>query len=157
MTKVELKIEEFLTEHFIQEPEVTFSTYVFQKVDEMFANCQITKESQVYLRGNIDRRVYSNLKKADKNFKPYKSTALSFCIALGLTVSEAEELLKLAGHQFEDTNLTDQVVKCCLSMGIYSADEVNGYINEFAEKYGIEKVMYLGSFCRKDRVYSSGS
>lgn len=155
MTKVELKIEEFLTEHFIQDPELTFSTYVFQKVDEMFARNQITKESQVYLRGNIDRRVYSNLKKADKNFKPYKSTALSFCIALGLSVSEAEELLKLAGHRFEATNLTDQVVKCCLIMEIYSADEVNSYINEFAEIYGIEKVTYLGSFCRKDRIFSS--
>ena len=157
MTKVELKIEEFLTEHFIQEPEVTFSTYVFQKVDEMLASCQITKESQVYLKGNIDRRVYSNLKKADKYFRPYKSTALSFCIALELTISEAEELLNLAGYRFEATNLTDQVVKCCLEMGIYSADEVNGYINEFAEKYNVEKVMYLGSFCRKDRACSGGN
>lgn len=152
MTKVELKIEKFLTEHFVQDPELTFSKCVFQKVDEMLEQKVITKESQVYLRGNIDRRVYSNLKKADKDFRPYKSTALSFCIALSLNVSEAEELLKLAGYRFEVTNLTDQVVKCCLSMGIYSVDEVNGYINKFAEQYGIEKVTYLGSSCRKDYV-----
>lgn len=152
MTMAEKNIDEFLKENFLPEYEMTFSKYVFHKLDELLEQNLITKESEVYLRGNIDRRVYSNLKKAGANYRPKKSMCLAWCIALGLTVREAEELLQLAGYKFFTSSLTDQIVKCCLELGIYSAREVNIYIALFAEQYGITDPIYIGSNYRNDET-----
>lgn len=150
MTMAEKNIDEFLKENFLPEYEMTFSEYVFRKLDELLEEDLIKKESEVYIRGNIDRRVYSNLKKAGVNYRPKKSMCLAWCIALGLTVSEAEELLQLAGYKFFSNSLTDQIVKCCLDLGIYSAREVNIYIALFAEQYGVMDPIYIGSNYRND-------
>lgn len=152
MTVAEKNIDEFLKEHFILEYEMTFSEYVFHKVDELLEQNLVAKESEVYIRGNIDRRVYSNLKKANANYRPKKSMCLAYCVALGLTVEEGEELLQLAGYKFRSSNLTDQIVKCCLELGIYSAREVNIYIALFAEQYGIINPTYIGSNYRNDEI-----
>lgn len=152
MTMVEKSINEFLKENFILKYEMTFGEYVFHKVDELLEQNLIAKESEVYTRGNIDRRVYSNLKKASINYRPKKSMCLAYCVALGLTVEEGEELLQLAGYKFNSGSLTDQIVKCCLALGIYSAREVNIYIALFAEQYGIANPTYIGSNYRNDEI-----
>jgi hypothetical protein len=155
MKTAEKNIEEFLKDNFVcecDEKEKSFSEYVFQKVDELLENKLISKESDIYIRGNIDRRVYSNLKKATSDYRPKKNMCLAYCIGLGLCVSEAEELLQLAGYKFNVTSLTDQIVKCCLELGIYSAREVNIYIALFAEEYKIPAPMYIGSNYRNDEA-----
>lgn len=152
MTMAEKSINEFLKENFVLKYEMTFGEYVFHKVDELLEQNLISKESEVYTRGNIDRRVYSNLKKANINYRPRKSMCLAYCVALGLTVKEGEELLQLAGYKFNSSSLTDQIVKCCLDLGIYSAREVNIYIALFAEQYGIINPTYIGSNYRNDET-----
>lgn len=149
MKNAKLVIEDYLSNHYVNDISTTFGSYVFDKVDKLLAEKQITKESQVYHRGGIDRRVYSNLKQTDENFRPQKATALAFCVALQLSVKEAEELLSLAEYHFETRDLTDQIVKCCLEKKIYELDEINIYIAEAAEKYGVSKPRFIGTSYRK--------
>lgn len=149
MKDARLVVEEYLAKNYIDNQNRTFSSYVFDKVDKMLAENKITKESQIYHRGGIDRRVYSNLKQTDENFRPQKATALAFCIALQLTVKEAEELLSLAEYHFEARNITDQIVKCCLEKKIYELGEINIFIAEAAERYGVKKPMFIGTSYRR--------
>ena len=102
----------------------------------------------IYKRGNIDRRVHSKLKKVGDRYRPTKAIALAYCIALGLTEEEAEDLLYLAGYHFEDACLNDQIVKCCLEQQVYSASVVNTYIYRFSEVYGMKPTL-VGSFPRE--------
>ncbi len=149
MTNIECKINHYLEKYYTPEPEETFRSYVLNRVAELLAERQFPKECVIYQRGNIDRRVHNKLKHAVNDYRPYKTTALAYTLALGLNIEEAERLLYLAGYHFEEGSLTDQIVKYCLEEGIYSADVVNNEICYFAEKYGLEKVELIGSVVRE--------
>lgn len=110
---------------------------------------QFLKECSIYQRGSIDRRVHNKLKHATDQYKPYKTTAMAYCLALGLSIREAEQLLYLAGYHFEEGSLTDQIVKYCLEKGIYFADVVNNEICYFSEIYGLKRTELVGSVARE--------
>lgn len=149
MTNFENKMEEYLEKHFIKMPKTTFRSYVLERIALLLDERQFPKECSIYQRGNIDRRVHNRLKHASDAYRPHKTMAMAYSLALGLSVKEAEELLYLAGYHFEDGCLTDQIVKYCLEKGIYSADVVNNEICYFAERYGIERVELIGSVVRE--------
>lgn len=118
-------------------------------MQELLDKKQFLKECSIYQRGSIDRRVHNKLKHATDQYKPYKTTAMAYCLALGLSIREAEQLLYLAGYHFEEGSLTDQIVKYCLEKGIYSADVVNNEISYFSEIYGLKKTELVGSVARE--------
>lgn len=149
MTELELRMEKYLEENYIKTPDVTFQRYVMVRVEELVKSGKYKKESQIYQRGNIDRRVYSRLKQGVPEYRPSKGIALAYCLALELTEEEAERLLYLAGYHFERSRLSDQIVKFCLKSEIYSADVVNHAICYFSDKYRIEKMELVGSFARE--------
>lgn len=120
-----------------------------ERIARLLDERQFLKECSIYQRGNIDRRVHNRLKYASDKYRPHKTMAMAYCLALGLSVKESEDLLYLAGYHFEDGCLTDQIVKYCLEEGIYSADVVNNEICYFAERYGIEPVELIGSMVRE--------
>lgn len=147
MTNIQNKLERYLNEHYVQNPKLTFRSYVMKRMEELVKTAG--KEHVIYQRGNIDRRLHNKLKHTTDDYQPHKTTALAYCLALGLNSIEAEELLYLAGYHFEEGSLTDQIVKCCLEEGVYSADVVNNEICYFAEIYGLKKVELIGSVVRE--------
>ena len=145
MTDMEKKLSQFLEKNYCKDPEKTFRGYVLDHMEKLLSSNVFSKEATVYQRGNIDRKTYYSLKRGDDSYRPCKTTALAYCIALGLSVKEAEELIWLSGYHFEENNLTDQIVIFCLKNKIYSADVVNSFVWSFANIYKCPKCEYIGS------------
>ena len=61
-------------------------------------------------------------------------TAFRCCIGLGLSVEEAEDLLKLAGMAFSPNNADDLVVKFCLEKGIHDIPGINYMLYRYATR-----------------------
>lgn len=139
------RISYYLQKKYISNPGVTFQTYILKRIDELMRNGGFREESEIYKRGNIDRKLHSRIKNSDKEYRPSKKIALAYCIALGLSMGEACNLMWMVGYHFEEDNLTDQIVKFFLKNQIYSADEVNKYICYFAKEYKLENIEYIGS------------
>lgn len=79
---------------------------------------------QCYKRANIDRKLFSKIR-SDPNYKPSKTTAIAFALALELTLPETQSLLARAGYTLSHSYLADIVVEACIQKGIFSVLDVN--------------------------------
>lgn len=138
-------ISVFLADNYVEKKNKTFRTVVLDRVNYLKKTGH-KEESEIYKRGNIDRRLYNSLKHGNDDYKPEKTTALAYCIALKLNINEAEELLYLTEYRFKEDSLTDQIVRYCIINRIYSADAANILINHFSKEYKIEKINYIGKY-----------
>ena len=91
------------------------------------------KDSDVYNRANIDRRLFSKIR-SNKNYKPSKPTALAFAIALGLNLDETTDLLQRAGLALSPSSKADLIVKYCIMNGIHDIYDVNGILYEYDQQ-----------------------
>ena len=79
---------------------------------------------QCYKRANIDRKLFSKIR-SDPQYKPSKTTAIAFALALELTLPETQSLLARAGYTLSHSYLADIVVEACIEKGIFSVLDVN--------------------------------
>ena len=102
MVELDTIMEDYLQRHLTEGSGQSFREYVERKMQQLIANGEFKHPYNIYKRGNIDRRVHSRLKNMEEEYQPSKAMALAYCIALGLSVEEAEELLALAGYRFSE-------------------------------------------------------
>ena len=100
------------------------------------------KDSDFYRKANIDRKLFSKIRKPD--YKPTRETAFACAIGLELNPEEAKELLATAGITFARNSKTDVIVAYFIKNGMYNIHELNIVL----DSYGLAP---LGSFCREDR------
>lgn len=105
----------------------SFSARLFRLIDERGVS-----DSAVYKRANIDRRLFSKLRKED--YTPSKSTVLALAIALRLNGDEARDLLKRAGFALSDSSRSDVIVSWFIEQGIYDIYAVNEALFDFGER-----------------------
>lgn len=86
-------------------------------------------DAQVYRKANLDRKLFSKIR-CNKDYKPSKLTALSLAIALELNLDEATDLLGRAGLALSPSNLTDMIIKYCITHQIYDIYDVNALLYE---------------------------
>lgn len=80
---------------------------------------------ECYKRANVDKKTFSKIK-CNKNYRPSKVTAVSFAIALRLTLEETDHLLRTAGLSLSRSNKFDVIIQYFLITGNYqSIHDVN--------------------------------
>ena len=91
------------------------------------------KDSDVYKKAGIDRRLFSKLR-SDFDYHPSKSTALRLCLALELDIAETEILLESAGYCLSLSDTADLVIRYCIEHRVFDIISVNEAIDYFSGK-----------------------
>lgn len=102
----------------------------FQKLLFKHIDSRNLKDSDVYNKVGIDRRLFSKIR-SDSNYHPSKETVILLGIALELNEDEIEDLLLSASYSLPKNNNFDLIIRFCFKEGIYDLFTINDYLNDY--------------------------
>ena len=88
------------------------------------------KDSEIYKKANVDRKLFSKIRN-NKNYKPSKSTALAFAIALELDLDETRDFIARAGFALTHSSKFDIIVEYFIKKRNFNIHEINLALFEF--------------------------
>ena len=124
----------------LNSPDESFSSMVMRKIKELGMN-----EVACYKAANVNKQIFSKIRSSAGEtdcdpYQPTKSTAMSFALALKLSLDESKELLEKAGYAFSRSDKADIIVEYCISNRIYDVLSVNEILFSYQQPI-------LGSKC----------
>ena len=105
--------------------ESKFQTLLFKYIDE-----RNLKDSDVYNKVNIDRRLFSKIR-SDSSYHPSKETIILLGLSLELNENEIINLLNSASYSLPKNNYYDLIIRFCFINKIYKLDEVNELLYDY--------------------------
>ncbi len=102
-----------------------FQTMLFKLIDD-----RNLKDSDVYNKVHIDRRLFSKIRN-DNNYHPSKETIILLGLSLELNESEIEQLLDSASYSLPKNNYYDLIIRFCFINKIYKLTKVNSLLEEY--------------------------
>ena len=118
-------IDEYINNH---KDESKFQKLLFKYIDE-----RNLKDSDVYNKVNIDRRLFSKIR-SDENYHPSKETVILLRFALELNEDEITDLLESASYSLPKNNVFDLIIRFCFINEIYDINDVNELLFDHNEK-----------------------
>ena len=101
-----------------------FQTLLFKYIDD-----REVKDSDVYNKVHIDRRLFSKIR-SDIDYHPSKDTVILLGIALELSEKEIEDLLESASYSLPRNNVFDLIIRFCFIEGIYDVNLINEFLDD---------------------------
>ena len=118
-------IDDYIISH---QKENKFQELLFKYIDE-----RKLKDSDVYNKVNIDRRLFSKIR-SDENYHPSKETVILLAFALKLNEDELLSLLESASYSLPKNNVFDLIIRFCFINEIYEISDVNELLFDHNQK-----------------------
>ena len=116
------KIEDYINE---TNKENYFQELLFKYIDD-----RGLKDSDVYNRVHIDRRLFSKIR-SDINYHPSKETVILLGLSLKLNEEEIDRLLNSASYSLPKNNVYDLIIRFCFIEGIYEISDINNLLEMY--------------------------
>lgn len=112
-------------EKILRQTDDSFADTLFKLID-----ARGMTDLDCYKKANVSRQTWHKII-SDENYKPSKTTAIAFAIALRLNLKETKHLLETVGFALSKSNKFDLIIEYCITHGVYDVLEINNALFEF--------------------------
>ena len=116
------KVDKYINE---SNKESHFQELLFKYIDD-----RALKDSDVYNKVHIDRRLFSKIR-SDINYHPSKETVILLGLSLKLNEEEIDKLLNSASYSLPKNSIYDLIIRFCFNEGIYELKDVNDLLETY--------------------------
>ena len=113
---------------FIRDMDDTFAVRLLKLIDR-----RNMTEVECYKAANVSRQTWYKIMN-DGEYRPSKTTVISFAIALKLDYEETQALLATAGYTLSRSILFDKIIVYCIENKIYDVFEINAMLYSYDQE-----------------------